>query len=116
MTQELFKVENRGEVSDTECVEEGLFPAHPIKGWRGRIGVEKKTRAVGIDGAAVNLAPSGGVSRLLTSDEVAAILKVSKWAVCSYVRGRRLHATRFGKGYRFTPEMVKRFIELNRTR
>lgn len=60
--------------------------------------------------------PGADPMTLLTTEEVARILKKTKWAVCSYVRAGKLHATRVGHEFRFTPEMLEKFVNMHRVR
>lgn len=57
---------------------------------------------------------TGAEMALLTTDDVARILRKTKWAVCSYVRAGKLHAYRIGHEFRFTPQMVEGFLKVHR--
>lgn len=53
--------------------------------------------------------------RLLTPQEVADFLQVSRWTVYDQVRKGQLKAVRIGKGLRFRPEEVERFVNRKTT-
>ena len=48
---------------------------------------------------------------LYTTKEVQQILKVDRQAVMRYIKAGQLKATKIGRGYRFTEENLKEFLE-----
>ena len=66
-----------------------------------------------VDKPSLHGAPGGGLASLLTTGEVAQVLKKTPWAVCSYVRAGKLRAYRLGHEFRFTPQMVESFLVLH---
>lgn len=52
--------------------------------------------------------------QLLTPDEVAEMLKISRKTVVTMAREKRIPSGRVGRAYRFDPDEIDKWIEKNR--
>ena len=56
------------------------------------------------------VAKGEGMDRLMTIDEVAAVLRVSRFTVYRLAKGRAIPATKIGRQWRFQKEEITRWL------
>ncbi len=56
------------------------------------------------------VAKGEGIDRLMTIEEVAAVLRVSRFTVYRLAKGRAIPATKIGRQWRFQKEEINRWL------